>query len=200
MKLILLAENRTKQETIDHLVDGVQRVVPVHLDLSLISERYTLKSPIFTDLRSVAQRFLPNVLDEYLLILSHHPVRYVRNDIYSTVVWTGRDSTGNFLYDGSFFDDDRVILVGGDNFPSDNNVKLACHEVGHIFLNPIKGGWTEEGLQSAHCYNYVGDRRCIMNTNSESTKITKEFLETLYLGYCQQCNNTMIENKKITIQ
>lgn len=202
MKLRLLAEVTTRQETIDHLTGGIQRVVPINLDLLIISERYSLDELLteysrFYDLGPVGRRFAPKGVDEYLLILAHSPctesicLLYAGGKMYIDPAWIGMNRYGNILYAGRVVNDERVILVGGGNFPSDNNVKIASHEIAHAILDPINGIWTKEGIQASHCKSYISNKRCIMNPREVATQNT---LQEMYLGFCQLHISAMVES------
>ncbi|MBI2578206.1 MAG: hypothetical protein HYW26_00695 [Candidatus Aenigmarchaeota archaeon] len=190
MKLRLLAEEITKAETIEYLAEGVRRVVPVHLDFSVIGERYSKGNVWMCNLHHIGIKFVPPNLDEYLLILTHSPFSYRRKDISDRFEWIG--NAHEISYAGLCDNESRILIVGGDNSPSNGNVKVASHEIAHAVLGyPVT--WD---FESIHCKNFIGSKRCVMNTVQEVGQGVGRDLEELYLGFCQPCTDAMKEVEK----
>jgi len=191
MHLQILAEERTTQNTIDYLVRGVQRIIPVPIDLSVVGERFNLGGTWLPDLTPIAEKFAPEGLDEYLMILIHSNAGYRGSSGQFSPLSVGGYSTDYFQYDGVCHTDDRVIIVGGENSPNEALVKLASHEIGHA----LQGHQPTWDISKIHCGNYVDSKRCIMNTTEGEPKLTREFVEELYSGFCLSCTDSINSNQ-----
>ena len=110
--LKLLFEEGTKEETIEHLVKGTQRVIPVSLSLSVLGDRYSKNVTWMYNLRQLGTKFRSNGLDEYLFIFTFTPFSYSGDGKYPIFEWVGEHQRGS-IYTGLCDNDDRTIVVGG---------------------------------------------------------------------------------------
>lgn len=239
MKIKLLAEDRTNEETIDYLADGIEQTMPIPIDVLISDERYVLdrdnlysggglfgqtqekldeisgieipsmssEAPelIFFNLKPVADKFSQK--DQHLMILTHSPFVYLKKEIVDSnsgiffLESMGRAGyyLNKLLYGGITYKEDRLIIVGGDNFstpPKDNNTKIACHEIAHLFLKKGSVIIGRAGLVSPdhQCDEYIDGKRCLMNVDDFGYRGSPEELEEVYLGFCEPCEDIIKRN------
>ncbi len=204
MKLKLLTEQNTSAETIEHLVEGMQKTYPASLDIS-IPKRYALKyNTIWKPPQEHEERLWfsnydgskPMRVDAWVIknitYYNLWPIaqKFIPEKntgliilIHSPFIYIGPPKKvgefgGEFLYASSYRGKERTMVVGGSNRPDNCNVKLACHELGHSVI--------------LDCDNYIGDKRCLMNAHwMETPNPNKSLLDELSSDFCESCKLTI---------
>ena len=80
---------------------------------------------------------------------------------------------GRNYYSGSNNKDKKVIILGIPNQVHENNLKMALHELSHIYLT--------------HCDGNVGELKCAMNTEDMFGDTTDSHLKKRALDFCKDC-------------
>ncbi|GEM_PF-6741168 len=84
------------------------------------------------------------------------------------------------------------LLIGGTNFQTNENYSVIFHELFHLLHDRIHGTYAK-GKQTAHCTNFAGEERCIMNPPenvfySPDKKIKREKLGK---QFCEECTTKL---------
>ena len=196
MKIKLLAEEKTNQAMLDHLIAGIQEVFPITVEF-VGQDRYTLPESNLLPSHPREVGSLTGILgardpetgdtwynatpiashytveDGLLLMIIHYSFFYLKEPLYIPKFHMVGPSDGTFIYSGEFFQFERVGVVGAKNEPNDNNVRVAAHELGHETITEYN-----------HCKNYVGTAKCLMNSPSYNSE---EAIQELHMGFCDHC-------------
>jgi len=77
---------------------------------------------------------------------------------------TAGDYNGKKVYSGTAFARGRYAIIGVPNESSQNNLRIAAHEIAHLLLD-LKYPKPQVKLRAPnHCEGYIDVRRCLMHT------------------------------------
>ena len=209
MKVKVIVESETLQETVDRLVEETPGLFPDICSLQMIDsgERYEIKRDkvwnygdtvtveeaqfldgmqagelFWFNIRPLILKYRPADSDERILIVTHRDHIDLAKEIeFPLPKFVGMTPRGEISYAGQCDDEYGAVIVGVPNQPHTNNTKVAAHEIAHLFLDPFTG---ERGLKVNHCENYQYDLRCLMNTPPD---VTTRTLEDIGMRFCDPC-------------
>lgn len=140
---------------------------------------------IYFNLQRVYERQESKRNGDMLIILFGRPFMFPHpNPPLYDARWAGPDGKGRMYYSGLFYGQKNVAIVGVGTIPSDNNIKIACHEIAHGVLYSDDGNKDDCSKSSPdHCTSKVKGGYCIMNSQG----CWKEEVDQVYLGFCKEC-------------
>lgn len=206
MKIRLLPHKETKKEVLDQLQKGLKKIFPIDLPIKISSQRYeyrpediqiSVQGNKIYNLAPIIEEYASNKKGEYLIIIIHdcYVLENDKNEYSGLLNIVGQLGSRRF-YESLYRPNEQSIVLGLSNFPDENNLKVAGHEIGHIPTNKIDGYELlrhKRDMVPGHCKNYIDGKECLM---SASTSCTEEELKKTSLKFCNTCIEKIIEGSE----
>lgn len=214
MKINIIAEPQTTQEIIDKLIEETPKLFQDSCSIELVDtrERYEIKKSkilhygetigieeiesldgmqigklFLFNVRPLVLKHQPKNPEEKTMVLTHQSYVYMNKELDPIGLipkFVGKTITDEEWYSGSCVNNHTAVVVGIPNEPHSNNIKIAAHEIAHLFLDPVFSSFVN-GKQKNHCENTAeGNLKCIMNTPAY---VTRRTMKEIGLGFCDPC-------------